>query len=160
MERKDLVPDPQYRRAFNPQAVGLGPAPQRMAQAARQTELMGLTCPKCQTLFRHPVKAGLAFCKADDPPWFGPGRGCGWILAIFPPHRGGTRGRAEALMDCNRHFRPDRVNPDTGKPEPGFKLPEDVYNRVVLYLWERWESIGLGKIHKREDGRSSSIRSR
>jgi hypothetical protein len=151
MEHKDLVPEPQYRRRMVGGPIA-PPAPPRMAQAKAEQDVMGITCPNCRTLARHPRKVGLLFCKAEDPPFFGEGRGCGWLLAVFPPSGAGTRGRAEAIMDCNRHFRPDRIDPVTGKPAPGFKLPRDVYERVVLHLWERWQGLGLGTIHKREDG--------
>lgn len=109
---------------------------------ATQT-MMGVTCPKCRALFHHKRQVGLAMCKATDEPYFGDKRGCGWLLAVYPPYAGGSRGSADAIMSARHFYRPELRD---------FSLPRDVYKRVLLALFERWEKRGYGKLEVRDDG--------
>jgi hypothetical protein len=142
MDRSNLVPTPGLHRRLS---RGIQPAirpPQRMAEATQN--LMGVTCPKCNVLFLHQRRVGLAMCKASEEPYFGDHRGCGWLLAVYPPHSAkGTRGTADAIMNARHFFRYEIRD---------FAIPRDVYKRVLLALFERWEARGLGKLEVREDG--------
>jgi len=133
-----LPPDPSKHRRFVP-ADQVPPPPPRPAPA----QIMAITCPKCAATHRVPMGAGVLLCKADKPPWFGRYRGCGWFLALTPPHAGGDRGHADAVMDCARYFMADHGE---------FRFTRALQVKLYLAVWERWERRGMGKVIKLEDG--------
>jgi hypothetical protein len=54
----------------------------------------------------------MALCMADEPPFVGDNRGCGWMLQLEPPRGYGSHAKANLIMDCH----PD---PATGRlPDP------------------------------------------
>lgn len=108
-----------------------------------RSQTMVIACPKCKVLTNPPRGVGMAFCKASSPPFFGHGRGCGWLLVYRPPYQGGDRGYCDALIDCKRFYKEDRGD---------FIFRRDQLKDLVARVYERWERWGYGKVVKEEDG--------
>jgi len=133
----DLRPDPRFRRQlWTPPSA----APER-----REQKLMALICPKCKLSFSAPKEYAMAICEADEPPFVGDGRGCGWLLGLEPPYASGSHGRAFAVIDM-------KIDPATGRHDK--QLYVEGWRRIV----EHWENRGLAKRETDSEGKVIGIR--
>lgn len=96
---------------------------------ASNQPLMHCKCERCGHPFTTKRVFGLAYCIADDPPFVGEGRGCGWMLFTIPT-RDPENGDTLALVDC-------QVNAETGlgsrkQQSAGFLMYAEQLNRRGL----------------------------
>lgn len=77
------------------------------ALPASNRQMMRVTCPRCALPFVTVREYRPLYCVADEPPYIGEGRGCGWLLMVLPKPGILEDGDAIALVDCE-------VNADTG----------------------------------------------
>lgn len=138
-------PDGRYHRKFVPANQARRDPP---PQYTKQSQTMAVICPKCAASFRTPTGAQVAFCRSPDPPYFGPKRGCGWLLAIHPPaYETSDKASVDAVQDCLKNWDPQRGD---------FVIGD--WRALFARVYERWERRGYGKVHVREDGSLDFVR--
>lgn len=150
-------PDLRKRLDYSPGAQLWAPPGVReqvQRQEARR-QLMDVVCPRCGYQSGSPRKYAIVMCMADEAPFTGENRGCGWMLAAEPPfYPANRRAKVHAVIDC-------KIDRATGF-SPGDKVVQmHPVMRVVPGLLRRkgyqmiredWERRGLVKIERDEDG--------
>lgn len=155
----DLRPDPRLRRRldYSPAAQLWAPPGVREQVAAeeRRRQLMDVVCPRCGYASACPREYKIVMCMADEAPFVGEYRGCGWMLMAEPPfYPRNRRAKVSAVIDCKidrgTGFSPGdevvQVHPHQ-RVHPG-PLRREGYRRVR----QDWEARGLVRIVRDADG--------